>query len=509
MNIIEAFDQTTSKFGDKVALNFQGQETTFRELAFLSRQFAASMIKLGVQTGDRVAIYAPNTIEVVVSWLGAARAGATIILIHPLLKSQEIEYILRDSETLVLITDIQHLEIVNAVREKLHAINHMISLSPEHSIDTQAYTDLMTIQHTQEPSWPEQGTKDPLLLVYTSGTTGRRKGAILSHGNVLESIRVIKQRAELSDKDRSICNFPASSVGGIVTSILVPLLSGSTTYLMERFVAEEAASLVTRHKITWFFGVPTMYFYLLDLPEDARYDFSSLRFCWISGAPVPEDLFIAFRDRFNLDLLEGYGSTEALSISLTPLGQARLGSAGKPNDGVEVEIRDEQDNPLPVGQSGEIVVRGPQVMQGYWGLPEATAEAMRGGWFHTGDIGKLDEDGYIYILDRKSDMIISRGYNIYPKEVESVLLENPKVKQAAVIGVPHPTFGEIVKSFVVLHPGMNATMEEILNSCLVNLAAYKVPKLIEFRDNLPLGDTGKVLKSKLREESSASINALE
>jgi len=499
VNIISAFEKMAERYPGKPAIHFKNRSISFSQLKSEVDQFAVALSGLGMQRSDRLAIYAPNSIETIITFLGAVRAGCIATILHPALKASDVQYILEDAGARILVTDPFRVKTIQTLKPELPELERVIIYGENVGEGLFSYPILMA-EKTQQPSQDTSNRSTIMLLIYTSGTTGKRKGALHTHGSILENIIAVANWGKIGPDDQSMCNFPISSVGGILTSVLLPLLVGSTCFLMERFTAEEAAELTTKHRISWFFGVPTMFWYLLDLPKDQNYDLSSYRLCLVAGAPVPEELFRAFNEAYGHEMLESYGSTEGQSVTLTQPVKARIGSCGQPNPGVELRIVDDRDNNLPAGEIGEILVRSPQMMKGYWNNPEATEEVFRGGWLHTGDMGRLDDDGYIYIVDRKDDMFISRGHNIYPKEVENILYDHPKIKYVAVIGAQHPTWGTIPKAFVVLKEGETATEEEILTYCKERITAYKSPKAIEFRHSLPISGTGKVLKKQLKRE---------
>lgn len=500
VNIISAFEKMVERFPGKPSIHFKDRSISFSQLKAEMDRFSVALGELGIQRNDRLAIYAPNSIETIITFLGAVRAGCIVTILHPALKASDVQYILEDAGVRILVTDPHQVETIQSIKSKLPDLERVIIYGENVGEGLLSYPTLMA-ETSQQLSIDNSNRSTIMLLIYTSGTTGKRKGALHTHGSILENTIAVANWGKIGPDDQSTCNFPISSVGGILTSVLLPLLVGSTCFLMERFTAEEAAELTTRHQISWFFGVPTMFWYLLDLPQKENYDFSSYRLCLVAGAPVPEELFRAFNKRYGHEILESYGSTEGQSITLTQPGKARISSCGHPNPGVELRIVDDADENLPIGEIGEILIRSPQMMKGYWNNQEATESVFRGGWLHTGDMGRLDDDGYLYVVDRKDDMFISRGHNIYPKEVENILYDHPKIKYVAVIGAQHPTWGAIPKAIVVLNEGEIATEEEILTYCKERITAYKSPKVVEFRHSLPISGTGKVLKNQLKRES--------
>jgi long-chain acyl-CoA synthetase len=345
-------------------------------------------------------------------------------------------------------------------------------------------------------------SSDPAVCIYTSGTTGRPKGALLSHHNLTVNCQQVSRALHFDASDNFLCVLPLfHSFAGTVCQNTA-LYAGARSTLLEQFHPARVLEAIEKHRATIFAGVPAMFGALLQFPTDRPYDFSSVRLCVSGGAPMPVAIMQAFERKFDTIIIEGDGPTECSPVTcVNPIeGVRKPGSVGLPIPGVEMQIFDDNDNPLPVGEVGEIVVRGENVMLGYLNQPEATAEAMRSGWYHTGDLGRVDEDGYFYIVDRKKDMLIVGGLNVYPREVEEVLYTHPAIADAAVIGAPDPLRGEEVVAVVVLKPDAKAGDRELIAYCRERLANFKVPRRVVFRDALPRGGTGKVLKRLLRKE---------
>ncbi|MBM3459853.1 MAG: long-chain fatty acid--CoA ligase, partial [Armatimonadetes bacterium] len=355
---------------------------------------------------------------------------------------------------------------------------------------------------------------DTAVILYTSGTTGRPKGAELTHFNVFENARWCAERSRSVLPERvvlfgpgyvSLSALPLFHSFGQVCVMNASLFHGGATVMMPRWDPDAALHQMEHYRITSFSGVPTMYFALLRAAAGRDVRLPHLRYCTSGGAPMPVEVITEFESRFPCEIMEGYGLSETSPVATfhTPEFERRVGSVGKAIDGCRVQIVDDQDRPLPPGEVGEVVIQGRNVMKGYYRRPEATAEAMRGGWFHSGDLGKQDPEGYLSIVDRKKDMILRGGFNVYPRELEEVLYGHPAILEAAVVGVPDSEHGEEVAAVVALRPGMTLTVPELTRFCRERMAAYKYPRLLQIRDALPKGPTGKILKRTIRDELAA------
>jgi long-chain acyl-CoA synthetase len=345
------------------------------------------------------------------------------------------------------------------------------------------------------------------VILYTSGTTGKPKGAELTHRSVMRNSEVVAMTAtDVREGDVILGALPLFHIFGQTVGMNASLRAGATLVLLPKFDPEATLAAIEANQMTHFYGVPTMFGALLHHPGRERYDTSSLRICVTGGASMPVEVLHGFERAFSCEVLEGYGLSETSPVVTTNHAgrERRAGSVGTPIDGVEVRVVDDAGRPLPVGEVGEIVVRGHNVMKGYWKRPEATAEAIRDGWFHTGDLGRTDQDGYFYIVDRKKDMIIRGGYNVYPREVEEVLYEHPQIREAAVIGMPDERWGEEIGAAVVLHEGERLEAQEVSDYVKERIAAYKYPRIVWFVDELPKGPTGKILKREIARPSSAA-----
>jgi long-chain acyl-CoA synthetase len=441
-----------------------------------------------------VALLIPNVPEFAVAYYGALYAGCTVVPLNVLLSAPEVRYHLEDSGAKLLVA-------------------HPLFDAPAQAGAREAGVALLRAEGSGPGTLAELAAADPApalhptlptdtaVILYTSGTTGRPKGAELTHANLLlNSALVVPRLIPVAAGDVALATLPLFHSFGQTCILNAMLAAGGSVTLLPRFGPKEAFEVMERDRVTLFAGVPTMYFALLHHAPERAYDLSSLRWCMSGGAAMPVEVMRAFEAKFGVPVLEGFGLSETSPIaSFNVPGRPRQpGSIGYPVWGVEMCVLDDEDRPVPDGERGEICIRGHNVMKGYLGRPDATKEALRSGWFHSGDIGIRDADGSYRIVDRKKDMVIRGGFNVYPREVEEVLFAHPEILEAAVIGVPHESHGEEVKAVVVRRPGSQLRAEDVIAYCRERLAAYKYPRLVEFRDELPKGPTGKILKRELR-----------
>ncbi len=516
LNLATILESSARTSPDATVIAFADIAVTYGETDALARKVAAGIRAAGIQPGERVALCAPNLPQFIFAYFGILKAGCVVVPFNILLAEDECAYILEDSgaagffcfegspELPVGTTGRRAFERARGCR-RFWSITHEPTVStPFPGADTfhalvDCAGDFDTVDRTGE---------DTAVILYTSGTTGRPKGAELTHTNLVLNTVVAAQLTALTAEDRILVALPMFHVFGQVILMLAGILARSRLIVMPRFDPAAVFAQVPAHRVTVLAGVPTMYWALLTHAEadpglDVRTRLHSLRICGSGGAAMPLEVLRAVEERFQVVVLEGYGLSETSpAVSFNRLdAERRAGSAGQAVWGVEIRIVDADDRPLPPGETGEVAVRGHCVMKGYLNRPEATAEAMRGGWFHTGDLGYLDDDGYLYIVDRLKDMVIRGGYNVYPREVEEVLIEHPEVSLCAVIGIPHDRHGEEVKAFIVRRPGSDLTAEAVIAFAREHLAAYKYPRIVEFRDSLPMSATGKILKTRLRESA--------
>jgi long-chain acyl-CoA synthetase len=478
---------------DHPAVKLGDRTLTYAELDRAARGVAAALHARGIGPGDAVALMIPNVPEFTVGYYGILYAGCTVVPLNVLLSAPEVTYHLQDSGAKLLFAHPLFAE--PAERGAAEAgVPCVASEGTGDTLDSTAFAghDPVDALHPTNPN-------DTAVILYTSGTTGKPKGAELSHSNLFVNCAVVVPNLlPLGPDDVALATLPLFHSFGQTCIQNATISLGGTFTLLPRFTPEDAAALIARNRVTLFAGVPTMYFALLH--HEAGADLSSVRFCMAGGAPMPVEVMKAFEEKFDVQILEGYGLSETSPVaSFNVPGKPRKpGSIGYPVWGVELAILDENDEPLPDGERGEICIRGHNVMKGYLGRPEATAETMRNGWFHSGDIGVRDSDGSYEIVDRVKDMILRGGFNVYPREVEEVLYAHVAIAEAAVIGIEHESHGEEVKAVVSLAPGQSATPEDLIAWCKERLAAYKYPRIVEFIGELPKGPTGKILKRELK-----------
>ena len=497
-NIGQLLEARAAQFTDKEVLfsEADGRVFTYRAFNEAVDQAAKLLIATGVQKGNRVSLFLTNSAEYLIFYFACFKLGAWAGPINAHLKAEEIEFIVTNSESSVVVTQRDLLPKIEAVREQLLTVHHLVIIEDFKEQQSNKNSELRTPNS-------ELSTDDEAVIIYTSGTTGKPKGVLLTHGNLLTNAREIAQWLQLTEADRSLMIMPLFHVNALMTTGLAALWAGGSCLLAPGFSASRHWHRVSDYGVTYFGSVATMLSllnqtYPQGIPEGC--DTSRLRFALCGSAPVPVEVAKRYEELFHCPVIEGYGLSESSCRStFNPIDERRkLGSIGLPI-GNDVKIFDDDDNELPPGVVGEIVLRGANIMKGYYKDAEANAKAFRSGWFHTGDLGYQDEEGFFTIVDRKSDMIIRGGENIYPREIDEVLYQHPKVKDAATIGIPDALYGEEVKSFIVLREGESATEEEMIAYCLQHLADFKCPKTVAFLEDIPKGPTGKLLKKRLRE----------
>jgi long-chain acyl-CoA synthetase len=516
--------EAIKKYPDRTATIFFGKKLSYRELGELIDRFAAALVRrLGVKRGDRVGIILPNCPQNVIAMIGAQRAGAIPVQFNPMYVAREIEQQVKDSGCKILITlDLFWPKVMEAggcdtyvqtgIQDFLpFPLSFLFPLKakPPKIATSQAlkFTDLLKEDHQGFTPVAVDWQEDPAVLMYTGGTTGVSKGVMLTHSNLSANIAQIREWLKRPGKtevhDTVLVVLPLFHSYGMTAALGYALASGATCILVPKFDAQEILKLIQKHKPTSFPGVPTIYSALLHHPDIAKYNLNSIELCVSGAAPLPAELQQKFESITGAKILEGYGLTETSPVTHgNPFfGKRKKGSVGLPYPDTQVRIIDlETGEDVPLGQEGEVLLKGPQVMKGYWNRPEETAAVLKDGWLYTGDIGKMDEEGYLYIVDRKKDMIIAGGFNIYPREIDEILYQHPKVAEACSVGVTDEYRGETVKAFVVLKQGETATEQEILDFCKERLAAYKRPRYVEFLPSLPKSTVGKVLRRVLAEQ---------
>jgi long-chain acyl-CoA synthetase len=482
---------------DRPLLRLGSHELTFRQVDEISGRVAAGLQAAGLDRGDSVAVQLPNVPEFVFAYFGALKAGVTVVPLNPLLKAPEIAYHLRDSGARVLITfDTFAEEAVTGAADADQARLYVVGSAVP---GTSAYDELYA---EDDGDIEQMSSDDTVVIIYTSGTTGRPKGAELTHFQMYMAATIAGQTFGYRTDDVSMAVLPLFHVFGLSSVLNCAIRFGATLVLVPRFEVGAVLDAIEQHRVTVFPGVPTMFVALLHADLSGR-DVSSLRVCVSGGASIPGEVLRGFEAKYaGAPVLEGYGLSEtcALATFNQSADDRRVLSIGKRMWGVEVRVVDTEGREIPAGADhvGEILLRGHNVMKGYLGRPDETAEAMRGGWFHTGDLGYRDEDDFFYLVDRTKDLVIRGGFNVYPREIEEVLHQHPAVVEAAVVGRPDERLGEEVIAFIALRPGTTATPGEIIAFAKERLAAYKYPREVVILDDLPKGGGGKVLKTELR-----------
>jgi long-chain acyl-CoA synthetase len=506
LNFASLLTEAAKNNPERTAVIFDSFKLTYAQLNAVTNQFANGLENLGIKRGDHVALMMPNLPQFLIAYYGIEKLGAVVVPINVLFKAGEIEYVLNDSETLALVAWEGFMEeATKGYRRAPLCRNLIIAQAPGSTNTLPQVEGALTfdeVYKTCSPYFdltPTQGD-DTAVIMYTSGTTGRPKGAELTHLNCYFSAIISEKLMPVSPDDVGLGALPFFHIYG-QSSVMNSMLEriGAIT-LIPRFEPAKVFEAIERDRVTIICGVPTMFFALLHYPDRKKFDTSSLRFAISGGAALPVELLHAFEKEFGIPLLEGYGLSENCASATFNLVQKprKAGSVGLADWGTEVKVFDKQDREVAIGERGEIVLRSPNVMKGYYNRPEATSEAMRGDWFHTGDIGYRDEEGYFYIVDRIKDLIIRGGYNVYPREVEEVLYQHPAVREAALIGVPDPKFGEEIKAYVSLKPGWETTPAELIQYLQERVANYKYPREVEIMAGLPKNATGKILKTILR-----------
>jgi long-chain acyl-CoA synthetase len=505
LNLATILRQSAREAPGRTALVLGDRGLTYQQVHELVQRFAGGLQKLGLRPGQHVALLLPNVPAFTIAYFGSHYAAAPVVPLNVLFTPDEIAYHLADSDAVALVVWEPLLPQAQAAACRVPTCHHLIVARADPA-DLGAPEGVLSFNQiiTAAPpvtDLPATMPDDTAVLLYTSGTTGKPKGAELSHFNLYYNAEYAASKLlPLGPDTVALTCLPLFHSFGQTVMHNAICYAGGTVVLMPRFDPEGALRLMQQHRVTLFAGVPTMYFALLN-HAGGSYDTTSLRYCLSGGAPMPVEVMRAFDERYQVNILEGYGLSETSPVaSFNVLDRPkRPGSIGLPIRGVEFRLVDTGGAVIAApGTPGEICIKGHNVMKGYYKRPEATAEAITGGWFRTGDIGVRDGDGYYRIVDRKKDMIIRGGYNVYPREVEEVLYAHPAIAEAAVVGVPHESHGEEVKAVVAFKPGRAVTAEDLIDYCREHLAAYKYPRIIEVRSELPKGPTGKILKRELR-----------
>jgi len=480
-----------------------GRRYTFAEFDSAVNRASRLLVSHGIRKGEAVSLLMPNGAEYVIAYFACWKLGAIAGPINSLLKAHEIEYVISDSEAKALMVHSDFLPIIEAIRQELPTLQAVIRFDDE-AAATKDFTDDFSISSSTNLSVSDINLDSEAIIIYTSGTTGKPKGCLLTHGNLIANARQISEWLAFTQDDRLLSVMPLFHMNAVSVTTMAALYAGGSTVVSPKFSASRFWQIISEFQITSFGSVATMLSMLSStypegVPKGLKTD--QLRFAMCGSAPVPAEVLKRFEETFNCLVIEGYGLSESTCRSTfnPPDKRRRAGSCGLAI-GNEMKVVDEEDREVANGEPGEIVLRGENILKGYYKNEEATARAFRGGWFHTGDIGYRDADGFYYIVDRKSDMIIRGGENIYPREIDEVLYQHPAVAAAATIGVPDPLYGEEVAAFVVLKEGRVLTEAELISFCREQLADYKCPKTVRLVQDIPKGPTGKLLKRELAQE---------
>ena len=477
MNLGEMIERSALRYAQNIAVVCGDKRITYEELNNSVNKLANGLTNLGLEKRDKIALLLPNCEEFIISYFALNKIGATVVPLNWGYKKDEIGYIFKDAGIKAAIVTSRLRPTIEEIKKELPGLERIIIGKDE------SKESLTNIMKGQSSSFflPQVDPEDIASLIYTSAFNGYPRGAMLSHRSLIWDTQACVKVISGTQQDKYLGVLPFFHAFGATASMLLPMLTGASTYLLEKFLPDKVLEIITKERITIFTGVPTMFKVLADLGENIPADLTSLRACISGGAKLDEEILRKFEGLFKINLLEGYGITECSPVVFLnyPPEKRKINSIGFPFPGMEAKIFDENEKELPAGEEGEIVIRGDNVMKGYYNRKEESEKALRGGWFHTGDLGKVDEEGYFFVTGHKKRMLIMAGFNVYPQEVENVLMRHPKIKEAEVVGVPDPLYGEIPKAYITLKEGEELSPEEVIKYCREHLANYKVPRVIE------------------------------
>jgi acyl-CoA synthetase (AMP-forming)/AMP-acid ligase II len=500
----QVLEETVRRVPQREAIICESTRWNYQELNQRVNDLATSLArKLGIQKGDRVSLLQGNSAEWPVSFLALSRLGAISVPLNTRFKSEELKFMIQDSGSKAVIFDPEFAAMIDEIKKDLSSVRHFVLTGTDKSPGIHSFDELL--QEKGNPPFVNVDEEDLNSIFYTSGTTGRPKGAMMSHRNIIQVIISVSRVIGIPEGVKQLICIPLFHVTGCNAQLLVGVYLGGTSVIMKAYKSDDAMALIEKEKIELIVGVPTMYWLMLNSPNFKKFDLSSLKSTTYGGAPAPPELLRQMKENFpQARLGNGFGMTETSSLVSFLTDEYTLikpDSVGPAIPVAEIRVVNEHGKDVPTGEAGEIIIRSPNVVQGYWDNPQATKDAIVDGWLHSGDVGKLDEEGFLYVVDRMKDMIIRGGENIYCVEVENALYAHPKVLEAAVIGVKDKFFGEQVKTVVVLKPGEKTTEEEIKEFCAQHIADYKVPKYVEFlNEPLPRNPGGKVIKTDLKKK---------
>ncbi|MGQ9694065.1 MAG: long-chain-fatty-acid--CoA ligase [Thermodesulfobacteriota bacterium] len=495
---MEFIKERVKEFGNKIFLRQGEFSITYREFEAITDQMAAALQALDLKKGDHVAVLFPNSLDTLFSYFSIIKAGGTVIPINPAYTPREMAFILSNAEAKIILAAASFRERILEIKHQTPFLSQIIF---REETDLSIFSVLKKWASSPSALKPVELTpEDKAIIFYTSGTLGQPKGVILTHGNFSFSGPNIAQAYGLKENDITVAVLPLVHVFAVASPVFGSLSSGGTVVIMERFQAEKVLQAIAYYGITWFPGVPTMFNYLYHAYEKIGVNIKTLRMGLSGGASLSVELLKNWEQRFGAFILEVYGLTESTGlVTANPVqGRRKPGSIGLTVPHVRVRLIDQEGKEVKPGEVGELIFKGPNATKGYWKIPQLTAESIRDGWVYTGDLAKQDEDNYYYIVGRKKELIITGGYNVYPREIEEVLYMHPAIYEAAVIGIPDELKGEVPKAFITLHPGQNISANEVIEFCKQYLAPYKIPKQVEIRKDLPKSSTGKILHRELK-----------
>lgn len=502
MTLGKMLEDTAQRAPRKCAIKFQKKKITYRELNESVNRAAHGFVSLGLQKGDRVGIFCDNCPEYIMSYLAVSKFGGIVVPINNFLTGNEVKYIANDCQIKVLITSKKFLRTVQPVLPQMESVKHVVVINDPEQKEHTTFAQLLE-SGSPENIHADVSPDDLAVFIYTSGTTGHPKGAMLSHNNLFSNVRDGCQAINIVKKDKFLLFLPMFHSFTFTVCVLIPIYASATIVLLGSVKSfDEIKKAILFDRVTIFIGVPAVFNILASkpLPKILKY-IHAIKFFISGSAPLPAPVIDKIEEKFGSPLCEGYGLSEASPVvSVNPRFAVRkVGSVGLPLPNVQVKIVDAELNEKSIGKIGELAVKGPNVMQGYYNMPEETKKTLVDGWLLTGDIAKIDEDEYVFIVDRKKDMLLVRGINVYPREIEDVLYTHPKILECAVIGVPDESKGEVPKAFIVIRERETLSEREVRDFCKQNLAIYKLPKYIEFRPSLPKNATQKIMKRDLRQ----------
>ncbi len=512
LNITTFLDNSAEKYADKPAFTFGETTVTFSQVNAAANQIANGLLQQGLKRGDKIALSCLNLPYFPMIYYGILKMGGVVVPLSVLLKTDEIQFHLENSDAKAYFCfdgtpDLPMAKMGHAAFEKTPCCQQFFHIMGKPS-DNSTFADTLTMaqlmaQQSSEFETLSTGAEETAIIVYTSGTTGQPKGAELTHSNMVMNAMVCQEFMRLYPDDTQLVTLPLFHIFAMTVQMNMGIYKGVHSILLPRFDANDAADLMIKHSINIFIGVPTMYWGLIHGVEDAnkiKVIAKNLRMAISGGAALPVNVLEEFKSIFNLEILEGYGMSEGspvVTFNQPDVGY-KPGSIGTPIWGVQVKLVDDKGEEVPQGEKGELLYKGHNVMKGYYNRPQANAETITNGWLHSGDVAIKDEDGFYFIVDRTKDMIIRGGLNVYPRQIEEVMIQHEAVSLVAVIGIPNEQFGEEIKAFVVLHQDMEVTADELKAFTKERLASYKYPREIEFIEALPMSATGKILKKELR-----------